>query len=138
MVMNLEKLQSEIESDEGFMQYPYKDTRGYLTIGFGINLTTTGITKEEARWITKNRLLAVHDALVDRLPVFKTLDENRQRALVNMAYNMGIDGLLKFKKMIAALEANDYEAAADEAGNSLWATQVGDRAKRLIGVIRGI
>ena len=58
--MNLEKLQSEIESDEGFMQYPYKDTRGYLTIGFGINLTATGITKEEARWITKNQIGRAH------------------------------------------------------------------------------
>lgn len=135
--MNLEKLQAEVETDEGYRQYPYKDTQGYLTIGFGLNLTTVGLTMEEARFILKNRLLAVHDALVDRLPVFKTLDENRQRALVNMAYNLGVDGLLKFKNMIAALERADWVTAADEAKNSRWSTQVGDRARRLIEVIRG-
>ena len=48
-----------------------------------------------------------------------------------MAYNLGVDGLLKFKKMWKALEKQDYQTAAEEMKDSKWYHQVGRRSKYL-------
>ncbi len=62
--------------------------------------------------------------------------DNIKNALMNMCFNLGINRLLGFKRMIAALEDNDYTKAAFEALNSKWANQVGDRAKDVALMIR--
>lgn len=64
------------------------------------------------------------------------LDPTRRGALENMCFNLGVKRLSKFKKMFAALEFLDYETAAHEALDSLWASQVGERAKRLANQLR--
>jgi lysozyme len=51
--------------------------------------------------------------------------------MINMAFNLGFAGMMKFKKMIAAIEKKDFEQAATEMLNSRWADQVGERADRL-------
>ena len=58
--------------------------------------------------------------------------------LSNMHYNLGLTRLLKFKKMWAALEDNDFNTAADEMLDSRWATQVPNRANRLADRMRNI
>jgi len=55
----------------------------------------------------------------------------RQRVLLDMAFNLGISGLLKFKRTLKAIRAKQYEKAAEMMLDSRWATQVGQRAKRL-------
>ena len=67
---------------------------------------------------------------------FAALSPNRQRALVDMAFNLGRTRLAGFKAMWAALERGDYHAAAVEALNSKWARQVGPRAQRIAKMIR--
>ena len=64
------------------------------------------------------------------------MDDNRKRALVNMAFNLGLSRLRSFKRMLKALAEEDFETAAAEALNSRWAEQVGDRAARLATLIR--
>ena len=59
------------------------------------------------------------------------LDDNRQRVLANMCFNLGYPRLRNFKKFLAALQTGNWEEAAEEMLDSKWAVQVGDRAKRL-------
>jgi len=66
-----------------------------------------------------------------RLPWFTELDEVRQAVLVDMGYNLGIDGLLKFKRTLGSVESGNYANAAIQMLESKWATQVGHRAERL-------
>ena len=64
------------------------------------------------------------------------MSDARQWALMNMAFNLGITKLVKFKKMLAALKAGDYNLAAKEALNSKWSKQVGKRSNRISDVFR--
>ena len=89
--------------------------------------------------------IAEHCALLDRhLPWWKNMDEVRQRALANMAFNLGVGPsdeqptgkLLTFKNTLAAMARGDYEAAANGMSSSAWAKQVGIRATRLVEMMR--
>ena len=64
------------------------------------------------------------------------MPEPAQRALANMAFNLGVPRLSQFKNMLSALEKGDYNVAAKEALDSNWAKQVGDRANRIAKVFR--
>lgn len=138
--MDIQRLQDDLERDEGFVSHAYKDSEGYLTIGIGRLIDKQlggGITKREARHLLENDIRKVTGALDRALPWWRSLPEGRMRALANMCFNLGLPRLLGFKKMLAALEANDWQKAADEALDSKWARQVGDRSKRISDLIRG-
>jgi lysozyme len=120
---------------EGLKLRPYKCSAGKLTIGIGRNIEDRGITKEEAIYLAKNDIQGVEQALALN-HWYATLDPIRQKVIIDMAFNMGINGLLKFKKMILAIERRDFVKAADEMLDSLWAEQVGVRAKRLAEMMR--
>ena len=76
------------------------------------------------------------DQMDAQMPGWRDYPENTQLALANMAFQMGISGLIKFEKMFAALDEGDYNTAADEALDSLWARQTPNRAERVTDVIR--
>jgi len=120
---------------EGFRSKPYCDTEGHLTIGYGLNLDA-GITKEEARMILAHRIRKIHLELISRLPYWTRLSVVRQNVLINMAYNLGVDGLMKFKVTLSMIEVGRYEEAAKQMLKSKWAKQVGRRAKELSNMMR--
>ena len=72
----------------------------------------------------------------DRLPWIDKLTPARQAALINMAFNLGIGGLLGFKNTLAAIEQGDYVRAARGMLASKWATQVHGRADELAAQMR--
>lgn len=124
-------LQEQLLLHEGIRLKPYKDTVGKTTIGIGRNLSDKGITKDEAFVLLENDIA---EATVDcrrYLEFFDQLDEVRQRVLIDMAFNMGIHGLLGFKTTLGHVAAGRYEAASLSMLDSKWATQVGRRAHRL-------
>lgn len=132
--MNIEK---QLILHEGLRLKPYRDTiKGHLTIGVGRNLDTTGITRDEAIHLLRNDLVRVRRELSAALPFFTRLSPIRRQVLIDMAFNLGTQGLLKFKKMLAAIDRGDYEIASIEMLSSKWATQVGKRAQRLALMIR--
>ena len=132
-----ERLTADLIRDEDLRLKPYRDTAGKLTIGIGQNLDDVGITEAEARFLLANDIAkAIEDAKAV-CPSFETLPEPAQRALANMAFNLGRTRLSKFKNMLAALEAKDFETAAREALDSKWAEQVGERAWRIAQAIKG-
>jgi lysozyme len=121
---------------EGVRLKPYTDTVGKLTIGVGRNLDDKGITQEEAEYLLSNDISAAWLSLVSRLECFSRLDTVRQAVLLDMAVNLGTDGLLRFRKTLVCVAGGKYEEAADEMLNSKWAEQVGARAKRLSWMMR--
>ncbi|HJW82425.1 MAG TPA: glycoside hydrolase family protein [Acidiferrobacterales bacterium] len=130
--MNEELLRQQLTRDEGVRLKPYRCTAGKLSIGIGRNLDDVGVSPSEAEYMLHNDILGVQVDLDRNLPWWRDLSENRQLVLCNMAFNMGIQGLLGFKNTLAAMQRGDIEAAASGMGSSKWAVQVGPRATRLI------
>lgn len=121
---------SMVARHEGYRQHVYVDTVGKQTIGYGFNLEQ-GLDATESRLVLEYRLNMLDEQLAYMLPFYTRLSAVRQDVLCDMAYNLGINGLLKFKMMIRALEKEDYYQASFEMMNSKWAEQVGNRAREL-------
>ena len=123
-------LKEQLLRDEGLRLKPYRDTEGFLSIGVGRNLDGKGITKDEAFELLDNDIIEVTNLLNAKLPWVKDLHGPRFAVLVNMGF-MGVVKLLEFKKMLAAIKAEDWNKAAAELLDSKYAKQVGERADRL-------
>ncbi len=130
------KVCDALKGDEGYKQFPYRDPRGVLTIGYGFNLESDGLVQAEASAVLALRVNRRYLELITALPWVQQLDEVRQGVLLNMAYNLGVRGLQEFKCMLLALQAGDFGPAADDMLLSRWAGQVGDRAQRLATQMR--
>ena len=135
---------------EGIRLKPYKCTAGYLTIGVGRNLVTNpltaeekekvgdwsnGISKDAAFYLLRNDIIRTEKECGQHIPFWKHLDDERQYALLDMAFNLGIKGLLKFKKMLSEIGIGNYRGAAKECLNSKYARDVGKRAERIAKTI---
>lgn len=134
--MNLDLLERELTIDEGKKAKPYLCTAGKTTIGIGRNLDDVGLSDEEISFLFKNDIARVCRDLDTYLPWWNTLTDARQRVLANMAYNLGIRGLMGFRNTLAFIREGEYEKAADGMLKSLWARQVGQRAVRLASMMR--
>jgi lysozyme len=125
------KLRGDLIRHEGLRLKPYRCSAGKLTIGVGRNLEDVGITSDEAFTLLDNDIARLKVEIHAIIPNFNEHNEVRQRVLLNMAFNLGLPGLSKFSKTLAAVKAKDYVAAASEMLNSRWAQQVGRRALEL-------
>lgn len=131
----MKNLKDWIKKHEGFRSHLYSDSVGKTTIGYGRNIEDNGISKSEANFMFDNDIARCQSDLIS-FTWYTNQPTNIQNALMNMCFNMGIRRLLTFKKMIAAIESRDYTKASMEALNSLWAEQVGQRAKDVALMIR--
>ncbi|CAH9053850.1 hypothetical protein PSECIP111951_00906 [Pseudoalteromonas holothuriae] len=127
----LQELKEQLLRYEGLSLTAYKCTQGKLTIGIGRNLIDKGISLEEAHYLLNNDIAETLAQVNSRIAIFTIINEPRKLVLLDMAFNLGVAGLCKFKNMIAALERQDYQKAADEMLDSRWARQVGQRAQDL-------
>ena len=136
---------------EGMVLEVYQDQLGIDTIGVGRNLEDRGITDGElafmnmlraeiyeqgiteahARFLLSNDIDIVEEELRNAHECIERLDDVRIRILLDMAFNMGVPRLCKFKNMWAGIHDGDYVRASAEMLDSRWATQVGQRATRL-------
>lgn len=132
--MDVKKLQPELVFEEGNIPYAYKDHLGYLTIGIGflIDKNKGGrLYPEEIAFIFANRAAKIEAELRKRLPWYDDLDDARQRVLMQMAWQMGVEGLMKFVNTLKFVQQGKYREAAAGMLQSLWAQQTPDRANRL-------
>lgn len=120
-----------LRKHEGLRLSLYHCPAGKLTIGFGRNIEQNGISEDEALYLLRNDIDNAEIELTQNLDWFADLDEIRQVVLVDMHFNLGWPRLSRFKNMLAACEQGDYSTAADEMLDSLWAGQVGQRARTL-------
>jgi lysozyme len=144
---NCKLLAEELARDEGQRLTVYDDATGYavrpgvtveghLTIGVGRALDVRGISPAEAAFLLDNDIAAFTLGLQQALPWFSGLDPVRQRALTNMAFNLGVHGLLGFRDAMAFMANRQYDAAACAIEDSAWYKEVGARAARIAGMIR--
>lgn len=129
--MNKDKLVVALVVDEGKRAKIYTDTVGKITGGVGRNLSDREFFDDEIMLMLNNDIAVVEKDLDKHCPWWRFMTEARQNVLANMCFNMGAVRLLGFKNTLALMQARDYENAAKEMLNSLWAKQVGERSQRL-------
>lgn len=127
---------AQLRRDEGVRRFPYRDTVGDITIGVGRNLSSDGLSDGEIEYLLVSDVTYVTETLEKRLPWFAAVDPIRQAAIVNMAFNLGFDGLEGFPEMLQAFAQGNWEEAATQMLASKWSQQVGARAQRLAQQVR--
>ena len=140
--MNIERVQKQLEIDEGVVYEIYTDHLGYPTFGIGHLITKndpefeepvgTPVSKERVDSVFAIDIKIAEDECCVLYPFWEELPEEVQEILVNMMFNLGRPRLTKFKKMNAALEMGDWKTAAIEGRDSRWYHQVGNRSERLM------
>ena len=135
----------------------YLDSEGIPTVGIGFNLERADApAKIAALGLDYDDVVAgrqtLSDAQIDRLLAddlvtaigdardliadFDSLAAARQIVLVDMAFNLGKPRLANFRKMIAAIDAGDWDEAAAQMMDSRWYRQVKTRGDRNVAVMR--
>ncbi len=132
----MEKLIEHIKQEEGFRSRVYQCTEGYDTIGFGFAIKDLEMTEDIAELILKEKLIKLYSRIEKQINFFKKLPIDIQDVLLSMSYQMGVTGVTRFKKMLAAMLLKDWTKAADEMLDSKWARQTPNRAKRLSEIVR--
>jgi len=121
----LEHIKEQLVRHEGLRLKPYRCTAGRLTIGIGRNLDDCGISQSEAYVMLINDIMNCEKQLQSKIPdIYNGLDEVRKSVLLNMCFNLGINGLLGFKNTLAFVKVGDWERAANNMLVSKWAKQV--------------
>ena len=134
-----DQLKKQLVRDEGEVLHAYTDSMGYLTIGVGRLIDSRrggGISHTESMLLLDNDIARTANELFAALPWAEHLDDARQGALINMAFNLGVPGMMAFKNTLALIQAGKWNEAADAMKASKWATQVGARAIRLCAQMR--
>ena len=129
---------SQLQRDEGLRLSPYMDTVGKTTLGYGHNLDaspisglTFPITLDQALQILHEDVTRITAQLFKDIPWLEDLDSVRQGVFQNLAFNMGVGGVLEFHHDLEDTNAGNYVKAAADMKASVWYTQVGVRAQRL-------
>lgn len=134
---NVTNIAEQLRADEGLSLSAYKDTLGYATVGFGHKIELPNdqksytVTADDAETQLQLDIMRAMEGVLVHLPWFTQLDVARQGVLVNMAFQLGVVGLLKFHHFLTMLEAGNYEGASAAMLESLWAKQTPERSRRL-------
>ena len=130
-----QNLAKQLTSDEGVVSTAYKDSLGLLTIGIGRlidpKVPGCGLRPDEIQYLFNNDLDDRLEDLSKSIPWLNDLDEARQGVLLNMSFQLGVSGLLKFKNTLELIRTGKYVEAATAMLQSLWAKQTPKRAARL-------
>lgn len=135
---------------EGFRMKPYRDTKGYLTIGIGrcidknpftpeeikaVGDWKKGITRNAAYMLLRNDIRRTIAELKKKIPFWEELSDERQYALLDMAFQMGSDGVLGFKKMLSAMALGNWVEAWRQCLDSKYGREFKTRAERIANTI---
>ena len=130
-----EEAYCKVSTEEGFSAEMYDCTEGYKTIGYGFNLDALEMPREVADlWLSI--LIADVEESLSQYSWFESTDDVRRIVLIDMCYQLGMSGLLKFKKMIAAVSVRNWSEAANQLLDSLYARQTPARALRNANILR--
>ena len=152
----MEEILSLIKKHEGYRSKTYKCTEGYDTTGIGFAWKDLDFDKEMANKILQENKYNIElseevcnlileekiDIILGRLqkvaPWVERSNKIVQTVIINMCYQMGVSGVMKFKKALAAMEKGNWNLAANELLDSRWAKQTPNRANELAEMTRGI
>ena len=127
-------LKQQLLREEGAESCAYQDSLGFWTIGVGRLIDARkggGLSNDEIDFLLENDIKVKTREVLLALPWVPRLSEPRQAVLIGMAFQMGIGGLLKFKRALGSIEDGQYFEAAIEMLQSEWAKQTPERANRL-------
>ena len=127
-------LKSQLLREEGAESCAYQDSLGYWTIGVGRLIDSRkggGLSPDEIDFLLENDIKTKTREVLLALPWASKLSEPRLGVLINMAFQLGIEGLLRFHRMLGSVEDGQYSEAVMEMLDSLWAQQTPKRAARL-------
>lgn len=130
-----------IKKHEGCRLQPYKDSLGFPTIGWGHLVKVGesypgGITQAKADTLLLSDAATAEETARTIFSNFDDLNEVRQAVLIDMAFNLGYNKLSQFKRMISAVEDEDFVSAANEMKNSKWYVQVKSRGVENCNLMR--
>lgn len=127
-------LKQQLLREEGSESCAYQDTLGFWTIGVGRLIDPKkggGLSQDEIEYLLDNDIKKITEKVHKFLPWVSKLNEPRQAVLIGMAFQMGVRGLLGFKRTLGSIEDGQYFEAAVEMLQSEWAKQTPERASRL-------
>lgn len=134
--LNMNRLQKLLIKHEGFVNKTY-EIGGLMHIGVGRNLDDMGLSDDEVLYLLDNDIVRCDKELLHNFKWYADLSRARQDAMINLCFNLGTPRLMTFSKALAAMESKDYQEAAIQFLDSLWAKQVGpNRSNDLAYMIR--
>tara|TARA_R100000278_G_C5473060_1_gene165200 strand:- start:1891 stop:2295 length:405 start_codon:yes stop_codon:yes gene_type:complete len=134
----MQKIIDSIKKHEGYRATVYKCTQDYDTIGYGFAIKDLKLSKKVCDLILQENLDILIPRIKDKIAWYDNAPEDLQMVLVNMVYQIGLSGVLKFRKTLAAMQVQDWDKAADEMLDSLWARQTSTRANELADIVRSL
>ncbi|QDP52042.1 MAG: putative endolysin [Prokaryotic dsDNA virus sp.] len=129
--MITEELIQAVKESEGFRSRVYKCTEGFDTIGYGFAIKDLELDEEICEMILQTKLNKMCAYANRKMPFLMTMPVEIQDVVLEMCYQIGVDGVTKFKKTLALLKREEFAEAAVEMLDSKWAKQTPNRAKRL-------
>ena len=137
----ISSVQELIEQDEGRKPWPYTDTSGHQTWGIGHLLAdplppdVLALLNQAIDLQFQHDLDAATDGLMAHLPWFASVNPIRQAALIDMAFNLGVAGLMTFTTFLSCMESGQWAAAAADLRGTLVYRQLPTRYERLATMI---
>ena len=128
--MNLEQ---RIKLHEGCRTKPYKCSEGFLTVGYGRNMDAIPFNKAEIDLMFKYDLERARKG-AETIYVYEFLNEARQGVLIEMVFQLGVNGVYKFKNFLSAALQRKWTVAANEMVDSKWHIQTRKRCEMLADI----
>jgi lysozyme len=122
----MDELQLTIMAHEGINEFAYRDSLEFWTIGCGRNIDKRcgkGISQDEVVYLLNNDIANCTKQLANK-QYYINQSLVRQGTLIELVFNMGLEGLETFVRFLAAMTVNDYDDAVKELASSLWAKEV--------------
>ena len=120
-----------IKISEGYRDKVYKCTEGFDTIGYGFAIKDLILEEDICDIILERKLDKLKAKADAKFKFLKDIPQEKADIIYEMCYQMGVNGVSKFKNMLKALEAKDYYKASEEMLDSLWAKQTPNRALKM-------
>jgi lysozyme len=128
-----------VKLSEGFRDKVYKDTLGIDTIGYGFAIKDLILEEDICDMILERKLQVLINRVDDKFSFMKCdMPDEAKEVIYEMCYQLGINGVSKFKKTLSYLKNKDFNMASKEMLDSKWARQTPNRAKRLSDIIGGL
>lgn len=127
----MKKLIEQLSIHEGVKKFAYKCPAGKITVGIGRNIDSDGglgLSDDEIIYLLRNDISRIDQELTNAFRFYKELDRVRKDAMINICFNLGLTRLRSFREALGRMEKKEYPEAAVEFLDSLWASQVGQRA----------
>lgn len=124
----------QLKLDEGFRATKYTDTTGHESIGYGFNISA-GISQNAASALLTAQATDLYNVL-KQYAWFQGIDIPRGAVLIELAYNLGLTGLLHFVRMLAAIQAKDWPTAAAQLLDSDAARELPSRYEAMAAILR--